>query len=192
MLATQKNNLGVQDMNDERPRLFVDMDGTLAEFDPTKTIEDLYQPGYFQNLKPNINVVRGIKNLLERKQSDVYILSAYLSDSKYALREKKEWIKRYIPELKPERLIFLPCGRDKAQHIRDKFYLNSLRRTDILLDDHSPNLLAWELAGGRGIKLINSINGRGEKWTGERISYEIVTFATDLTEMITDKTIDER
>lgn len=37
----------------DKQRLFVDMDGTLAEFKPVDTLEVLYEKDYFLNLKPN-------------------------------------------------------------------------------------------------------------------------------------------
>ena len=33
---------------------------------------------------------------------DVYILSAYLTDSRYALEEKNAWLDKYLPELPQE------------------------------------------------------------------------------------------
>ena len=34
------------------PRLFVDMDGTLAEFRKVTALEELYERGYFSGLRP--------------------------------------------------------------------------------------------------------------------------------------------
>ena len=76
----------------DKQRLFVDMDGTLAEFKPVDTLEVLYEKDYFLNLKPNENVLGAIKQLIAKNDIDVYILSAYLSDSRYALYEKNAWL----------------------------------------------------------------------------------------------------
>ena len=74
----------------EKKRLFVDMDGTLAEFKVVDTLERLYEPHYFERLKPNESVVAAVKDIVNNhSEIDVYILSAVLSDSKYALYEKK-------------------------------------------------------------------------------------------------------
>lgn len=73
-----------------RQRIFIDMDGTLAEFRNVDTLEKLYEPGYFLNLQPNSNVVNAVKLLIEKADVEVYVLSAYLTDSAYALDEKNE------------------------------------------------------------------------------------------------------
>ena len=44
-------------------RLFVDMDGTLAEFKQVDALESLYEEGYFRSLKPQENVVEAIRSL---------------------------------------------------------------------------------------------------------------------------------
>ena len=72
-------------------RLFVDMDGTLAVFTPVDELETLYEQGYFLNLQPHENVVAAIKEIITKHpEIEVSILSAYLSDSKYALAEKNQ------------------------------------------------------------------------------------------------------
>ena len=39
-------------MNERKPRLFVDMDGTLAVFNRIDKLETLYERGYFADLTP--------------------------------------------------------------------------------------------------------------------------------------------
>lgn len=83
----QINSFGLR--NIEEPRLFIDMDGTLAKFQTVDTLEKLYEKGYFYNLPPNENVVEAIRNIINNHpEKEVYILSAVLSDSKYAKAEK--------------------------------------------------------------------------------------------------------
>ncbi len=147
-------------------RLFVDIDGTLAEFKNVDTIEKLYEPHYFERLKPNKNVVEAINNIIQNHpEIEVYILSAVLSDSKYALYEKKNWIKEYLPEIPESRCIFPPCGSDKKNFIPD-----GIRSDDFLLDDYSLNLNSWE-PPARGIKLLNGINGNNGTWDKTCVSY---------------------
>ena len=85
----------------EKPRLFVDMDGTLALFQEIDTIETLFEEGYFKNLPPQVAVVNAVNTFLEQSdpEVDVYILSSYLTDSDYALKEKNEWLDRYLLHL---------------------------------------------------------------------------------------------
>ena len=68
-------------------RIFVDMDGTLAKWNNVSSTDVLYEDGYYFNLEPNQNLLDAIKTLIKRGE-DVYILSSFLSDSKYALNDK--------------------------------------------------------------------------------------------------------
>lgn len=150
----------------EKKRLFVDMDGTLAEFKVVDTLEKLYEPHYFERLKPNESVVAAVNDIVNNHpEIDVYILSAVLSDSKYALYEKKNWIKEHLPDISEDRYIFLPCGSDKKDFIPD-----GVRSDDFLLDDYSINLNLWE-PPARGIKLLNGINGNNGTWSKDSVSY---------------------
>lgn len=142
--------------------LYVDMDGTLAEFRPVP-ITELYREGYFRDLAPQCNVIEAIRKLFEEPNGiKVRLLSCYLKDSKFALKEKQEWIREFIPELSKDAL-FLPCGVSKADFIGEDGFL---------LDDYTDNLLLWEESGKRGIKLYNNINGTKGRWKGPSVSAE--------------------
>jgi len=94
----------------------------------------------------------------------VYIISSVLSDSKYALHEKNEWLDKYLPEIPSEHRIFPPCGTDKKDYIP-----GGVGPDDFLLDDYSANLKAWE-PPAKGIKIMNGINGTKVSWHSDRIS----------------------
>lgn len=147
-----------------KKRLFVDMDGTLAEFRPTKNLEELYEPGYFIQLRPIANVVDMINRLAAGKDIEVFILSAYLEDSKTALVEKNMWIDEYVGEIGEGHRLFLPCGMPKILAVP-----NYTPDKDYLLDDYTKNLLEWPMED-KAIKLLNGINGKGGNWKGFRIS----------------------
>ena len=149
----------------DKQRLFVDMDGTLAEFKPVDTLEVLYEKDYFLNLKPNENVLGAVRQLIARNDIDVYILSAYLSDSHYALDEKNAWLDKYLPELPQEKRLFVPCGTDKSVVVPGR-----IKHDDYLLDDYTKNLSEWE-PPARGIKLINGINHTNGTWQGDKIQF---------------------
>lgn len=149
----------------DKQRLFVDMDGTLAEFKTVDTLETLYEKDYFLNLKPNENVLGAIKQLIAQNDIDVYILSAYLSDSHYALDEKNAWLDKYLPELPQEKRLFAPCGTDKSVVVP-----GHIKHDDYLLDDYTKNLSEWE-PPARGIKLINGINHTNGTWQGDKIQF---------------------
>lgn len=151
----------------ERKRIFVDMDGTAAKFTPVDMLETLYEQGYFLNLEPIPNIVRAIRLLqVQATDIEIFILSSYLSDSKYALQEKNEWLDKYIPEIDYEHRIFCPCGISKKEVVPD-----GIRDTDYLIDDYTHNLMEWE-PPAIGIKLLNGINHTKGTWKGSRISAE--------------------
>lgn len=150
----------------EAKRLFLDMDGTLAEFHPVDTMETLYEKGYFEELPPHENVVNGIKTFMkENPDEEVFILSSVLTDSPYAQTEKNEWLDRYLPEIGMENRIFVPCGSAK-----NEFVPGGVRENDVLLDDYSKNLHEWP---GQALKLMNGINGTKGSFQGEKISAEM-------------------
>ena len=154
------------------------MDGTLAEFKTVDTLETLYEKDYFLHLKPNENVLGAIKQLIADNDFDVYILSAYLTDSRYALEEKKAWLDKYLPELPQEKRLFVPCGTDKSVAVP-----GLIRPDDYLLDDNTKNLSEWE-PPAKGIKLINGINHTNGTWQGDKIQF---THAPEeLSSMISD------
>lgn len=174
MLKTIYNGVHITD----RQRLFVDMDGTLAEFKTVDTLETLYEKDYFINLKPNENVLGAIKQLIADNDFDVYILSAYLTDSRYALEEKNAWLDKYLPELPQEKRLFVPCGTDKSVAVP-----GLIRPDDYLLDDYTKNLSEWE-PPAKGIKLINGINHTNGTCQGDKIQF---THAPEeLSSMISD------
>lgn len=174
MLKTIYNGVHITD----KQRLFVDMDGTLAEFKTVDTLETLYEKDYFINLKPNENVLGAIKQLIADNDFDVYILSAYLTDSRYALEEKNAWLDKYLPELPQEKRLFVPCGTEKSVAVP-----GLIRPDDYLLDDYTKNLSEWE-PPARGIKLINGINHTNGTWQGDKIQF---THAPEeLSSMISD------
>lgn len=152
----------------EKERIFVDMDGVLATFNHVASEEELYEKGYFASLEPISTVVDGIKKYIrENPDKSIYILSAYLVDNPYALREKNEWLDTYLPEIPSDRRIFCPCGELKADHI-----IGGIKSTDILLDDYTKNLMEWKEQGGVGIKLLNGINGTYGTWQEHKVSAE--------------------
>jgi len=152
---------------EEKKRLFIDMDGTLAVFTPVDRLETLYQPGYFYDLKPIVNVVQGVKKFIRSNPDvDVYILSSVLSDSRYAVSEKNQWLEKHLPEIPETKRIFPPCGTPKRDVIP-----NGITGTDFLMDDFTKNLSEWQ-PPGMGIKILNGINHTKGTWKSNCITYE--------------------
>ena len=141
-------------------RIFIDMDGTLAEWKDVKSNKELYVKGYYEELKPNKYLLEETKKLIEEGK-DIFILSSFLSDSKYALSEKNIWLDKHLPELPREKRIFVPYGDLKYKYLPSK-----ITAFDYLIDDHTKNLLDWKEAGGTGIKFLNGMNHIKGIWQG--------------------------
>lgn len=154
--------------SNEKKRLFVDLDGTAAEFKRVDTLETLYEKGYFLDLKPIPNVVEAVKRIIEQHPDvEVYSLSSVLTDSRYAVEEKNDWMDKYIPEIDKSHRLFPPCGEKKTDYVIWK--IGQIGKNDFLLDDYTPNLKDWE-PPGRGIKMLNGINHTKGTWQSSMLS----------------------
>lgn len=164
-------------------RLFVDMDGTLAEWKQVEAFEELYEEGHFLNLEPHDNVLEVVEEIRENEiDVEVFILSAYLTDSPFALYEKNQWLDQHT-EIDIEHRIFVPYGLPKALYIP-----GTIKETDFLLDDFTENLFEWENSGGHGIKLLNGINHTNKTWVGSKLNYEDTSISKQLDTIISSPT----
>lgn len=149
----------------KKQRVFFDMDGTMAKWKEATAIEEMYEKGFFAELEPHNNVIEMVNNLADHPKYEVYILTAYFTDSNYAKAEKLQWNKKYAPKIDKKHIIFCPCGTNKS-----KWVPGGIRATDILLDDYTFNLNDWVKSGGIAIKLRNGINGTKGTWQGPAIN----------------------
>lgn len=188
------NSIKEEIKSDSKPRLFVDMDGTLAEwrnihfdFENPEDIcletllkkldEVLYLPGYFRTLKPYENVLQAIRDIIDDGEIDVYILSCYKAPKNGVnpMLEKNNWLDHYLPEIDDNHRIFVPDGHNKTVYIP-----GGLKENDYLLDDYTKNLLDFETSldvnelnyQGKAIKLLNNVNESKGTWQGSKVSYE--------------------
>lgn len=138
----------------QKKTLYIDLDGTLAEWRTDKQEKDTYEKGYFFYLNPYMQVLTAVHEILELYPEwiDVKTLSAVHSDNQYAIPDKNRWLDKYIPNIRKENRIFVPCGRDKTE------YCSNISQDDYLLDDFNKNLQAWQNKGGIPIKLLNGVN----------------------------------
>lgn len=143
--------------------VYFDMDGTLAEWQ-TRPIEEVAKKGYFSNLPVMTNVVAMVKALSQMPEINLYILSAVFQDE-HSIKDKQEWLSKYLPEIPTERQIFVPYGQSKSD------FLSNKADTDVLLDDFSMNLRDWH---GKGVKIYNGINGTKGTWHGYSIHADMV------------------
>lgn len=140
-------------------RLFVDMDGVLAEW-KYAGLDEVTGKGYFRNLPAQNSVVEAVKEIIHSGKINVYCLSSVFQDD-HSIAEKNAWLNQYLPEIPKERRIFSPYGAPKKEILSEHF------PEDILLDDFTKNLMEWH---GIGIKLLNGINDTNKSWTGFRVS----------------------
>ena len=152
----------------KKKRIFIDMDGVLCEYNTEADLSDLEKAGYFLHLKPCRKMVKAVRRLVELKKAEVFILSAVLPQCAERSREEKNrWLDRYLPEIGKDHRIFTLCGESKAEAV------HGLKKSDVLCDDHSPNLLEWVSSGGSGVKILNGINGLSGTYTkGPRVKIE--------------------
>lgn len=178
----------IKDSPSNKKRLFVDMDGTLAEwrkisFDgfcseefSTMSMQEklnkvLYSPGYFSSLKEYDHVVRAIDSLIDKSNGssiEVYVLSCCLPDKDGVSprQQKNEWLDKHLPGIDQAHRIFVPDGESKTKYVP-----GGIKAGDFLLDDYTKNLVEWESSGkGVGIKLLNEVNSTNGKWHGSKIS----------------------
>lgn len=155
--------------NEEPGRLFVDLDGTLAEWRRLGLMseEDLFallkSDGYYRTLKPYENVLKAVRELVRLDKDRVYILSSYIPDCP-ALLDKECWVDEHLPEIPDTHRIFVPYGEKKADWIP-----GTVRQRDVLLDDYNKNLRAWP---GIGVKVVNPVNHQSGSWEGMRVGYK--------------------
>lgn len=148
----------------ERTKIYIDMDGTIARFhDENLYLERMFEKGFFRDLKPFENAVVAIEKLVNDSTAEIYILSATLNSC--SLDEKNQWLDKYLPNIDKDHRIFTSLNVPKSEAIG-----HQLTDKDILIDDYNKNLLEWEKAGGTSVKAKNNINHKGlhgELWKGE-------------------------
>lgn len=123
--------------------LFVDMDGTIVEYRvfpeghvTTETKE------VFLNAQPLNVVIENLKRINEIENIDIYILA--LSRSNIIVKEKKQWLKKYVPFIKEENYIILNKekgdynseNREVIKSIKMKEKLNKYNFAILLDDEH--------------------------------------------------------
>jgi len=146
-------------------KIFVDMDGTVANFfKEEKCLEKMFEENFFLNLEP-LAFAEYI-NELATYEREVYILSACI-DNEFCKKEKLEWLEENIPFVNEKNIILCMVGENKAEVIKAMGI--TIDKDCILYDDYTANLNDWEIAGGKGIKALNGINGKNGTWTGATI-----------------------
>lgn len=124
------------------------MDGVLAEYNfDLPSFDMLYEEFYFLSRPPQQNIVEAVKQLINQGE-EVFVLSAVLKDSQFALFEKHDWLDRYLPEVNCKHRIFTICGEDKLSYVP-----HFDPEVDVLVDDYSENCMVWAKAKGTYVKV---------------------------------------
>lgn len=148
-------------------KLFLDLDGTLANFNVRNALERFDKEiGFFERL----NAYVGIEIINDlAKQGNLFVVSA--SPNEQADKDKMKWIKKYLPNLSIENVTICRIRENKAKVIKGKYSI-SIDENCFLLDDYTKNLNEWESFGGIGIKRLTSVadNSRG-LWRGLSIKH---------------------
>lgn len=137
--------------------LYVDMDGTLAQFQK-KPLEEITSKGYFRDLPVMVNVVKALRTMMKENDDVIIMILTSVFNDNHSISDKKCWLHEVIPEITEEQMIFVPYGERKSDYVDQK--------DSFLLDDFSKNLHEWE---GIGIKVYNGINGNNGTWHGYSI-----------------------
>ena len=139
-------------------KIFVDMDGTLAEWRTDVNYEEVLKPGYFANLRPQMGVVNLLRELDEKELAQIFILGCVIPNG-HAKKEKLSWLEKFCPFIPKANIIFIKDGCNKNSACQSE--------SDILLDDYSKNLHEWS---GVGVKVMNGVNGHHGSWHGRRFN----------------------
>lgn len=143
-------------------KIFLDLDGTLAKFNVPNALKRFEtEKGFFARLGAYKNIDK-INEMA--KNGNVYIISA--SPNIYADLDKMAWIRKYLPNIKRNNIIFCRLGINKARHIENLLKIK-IDKTCYLLDDYTKNLTEWETVGGVGIKRLTTVSDNSRKlWKG--------------------------
>lgn len=148
-------------MLNKKIAIYFDLDGVLADFgkEPNAVERFATEKGFFYNLKPIKKNIKFINKLIE-KGFNVNILSA--SPNENADLDKILWLKKYVPNLKLNKIILCRNHENKADFVSEI-------ENSILIDDYTVNLINWKAKGGKVVKFVNAY----DKVVGKHTKYDI-------------------
>ena len=116
-------------------KIFLVLDGTCARFNVRNALLRFEtERGFFANLL----AYKGIEKINELALTeDVYIISA--SPNMYADLDKKNWVRRYLPNVKEKNILLCRNGQNKAKFIESKLEIK-IDKECYLLDEYTKNL----------------------------------------------------
>lgn len=106
-----------------KPILYIDMDEVLCDFCGHPSLEqwdrtkrnppEMYEPGFFESLKPFPGAIYSITKLLNEDEWDIYILTQPVAKSPVSYMEKANWICKWLPDLRDKLIL----TQNKGLHI---------------------------------------------------------------------------
>ena len=102
----------------EKVKLFVDMDGTIAEYPVLKTNEaEKKMTELYGSTKPLMPVIEVLGEISKIPNLEMYILS--LSKNDEITAKKEVWLKKYVPFIKESNHLILTRGKGYTDETRD-------------------------------------------------------------------------
>lgn len=122
------NNIENICKNHNNVAMFIDMDGTIAEY--PVLLEDFAKlKGIFLNANPIEIVINKLRKINMTNNLDLYILS--LARSSIIVDEKKIWLNKYVNFIKPENWIIL--NREAGEYNNEnRNYIKALKMEEKL------------------------------------------------------------
>lgn len=166
-----------------KKNLFIDMDGTVAEWNNQASLDEVSTAGYFRERIPMWTVIRAIEML--KNKFNLIICSAALQDD-HSVDDKKHWLSQYMPFVDLNQAIFVPYGTSKYKSLEKAMESMdmSINDGDIFIDDFTKNLLDMrQMSGGKiiPVKLCNGINDTKKTWDGYRVSSASASYVIAMT-----------
>lgn len=136
-------------------KIFLDMDNVLALFSHLGDKGDRIalarfekERGFFYGLPPIENHLNyKVKKLQEI--AEVFIISACPHER--AMADKRKWLEKHIPAIRPNNMFFSFIGENKAEKIQEKTGI-VIDKNCFLFDDYGKNCHQWKEFGGVSIK----------------------------------------
>lgn len=145
------------------PSFNFDQDGTLNAW-RWIPLEEVRKEGYFKTVLPHKEVINSSK-ILQSLGFTVKTYGAAWLDDGHSRNDKDFWMDHHCGHIKVNDRLYVPCGTDKASFF-ESFYGRPISEQDILIDDCSDVLRAWESYGGTGVKVRTPENGAKGTWRG--------------------------
>ena len=122
--------------NDKKIKLFVDMDGVIADYDFGK-------PNDYDKKRPLFDSIKKLEEISKMPNIELFIFSATRMNEGF--NQKQEWIDKYAPFFKKENRIIISREANnmtQSSELKAK-YLKDYKRDDsilIVIDDDPKNL----------------------------------------------------